>query len=41
MDDSGVSTGSCSEDQTAIQTQNRVISYKCLLLYHFLIYRCQ
>ena len=40
-DDLQISTGSCSEDQTAIRFRNRVISCECLLLSHFLIYRCQ
>ena len=40
-DDPEIPTGSCSEDQTAIQIQNCVISCECLLLYYFLIYRCQ
>ena len=40
-DDPEVSIGSCSKDQTVIRIQNHVISCECLLLYHFLIYRCQ
>ena len=40
-DDSEIHIGSCSEDQTAIQTQNRVISCECLLFSYFLIYRRQ
>ena len=40
-DDSEICTDLCGEDQTAIWIQNRVISCECLLLYHFLIYRCQ
>ena len=35
-DNSEVHTGSCSEDQTAIQFQSHVISCECLLLYYFL-----
>jgi len=38
-DDPEIPTGSCSEDQTAIQFQNCVILCECLLLYYFLIYR--
>ena len=40
-DDPEMCTGSCSEDQTTIRFQNRVISCECLLLYQFLIYHCQ
>ena len=40
-DDSEVRTGSCSEDQMTTRFQNRVISFECLHLYHFLIYCCQ
>ena len=36
-DDSGVSAGSCSKDQMAIQFQNHVISCECLFLCIFLI----
>ena len=35
-DDPEIRTGSCSEDQTAIWLQNRVISCEYLLMYHFL-----
>jgi len=40
-DDPEIRTGSCSEDQTAIRIQNRVISCECLLLCYFLIYCSQ
>ena len=40
-DDPKIRTGSCSGDLTVIRFQNRVISFKCLLLYQFLIYHCQ
>ena len=36
-----IRTSLCSEDQMAIQIQNRVISREWLLLHHFLIYCCQ
>jgi len=36
-----IRTDSCSEDQTTIRIQNCIISCECLLLFHFLIYRCQ
>jgi len=38
-DDPEIRIGSCSEDQTSIRIQNRVISCECLLFYYFLIYR--
>ena len=41
MEWSSIRTSSCSEDQTTIRFRNRVISCECLLLSHFLIYRCQ
>ena len=34
-EDPEIRTGSCSEDQTAIRIQNRVISCECLLLYYW------
>ena len=37
-DDPSISTGSCSEDQTAIRFRNRVISCECSFL---CIYRCR
>jgi len=40
-DDSEIHIGSCSADQMTIRTRNRVISCEGLLLYYFLIYRCQ
>ena len=35
-DNSEIRTDSCSEDQTAIRIQNRVISCECLLLCYYL-----
>jgi len=40
-DDPEIHTSSCSEDQTAIRIQNRVISCDCSLLCYFFIYCCQ
>jgi len=40
-DDLKIRTSSYGEDQMAIRIQNHVISYECLFLCHFLIYRCQ
>jgi len=39
--DPEIHTSLCSEHQTAIRIQNRVILCECLFLYYFLIYCCQ